>query len=395
MGNITKYNWDFGDGYFSTFKNPSHTYADTGRYLVCLKVENSNNVSDSRCKFIKIGNTLDNKCEYSCVWPGDANNSTEANHYDLLSICVSYGEKGPARDSISTRWIGHYAENWTSKQFNGQNNKHVDCNGDGVVDTADIRAIIKNFASSHVYQPGKTRKYNAANPDLYFELSETDVAPGTSVDVSIMTGRDTISLYGVGFEVKVDMNKVKNKEVVTDFSNSWLGTKGSNMLTFTNIDQTLGDVSVSTSRFDKNNQIGYGEVGKISFTVDSSVSEGDEIVICLSSDYGMDANGDTITFNNGYCDTLKVVGISSIENDLNISIYPNPSKGTVYIDFPANLSGTVDLELLNTLGQEMLSKTITVNTQTELDIKKFEPGVYFLHITQGDKQFKQRLLLVR
>ncbi len=32
------YAWDFGDGSSSTQSNPSHTYADSGRYVVCLTV---------------------------------------------------------------------------------------------------------------------------------------------------------------------------------------------------------------------------------------------------------------------------------------------------------------------------------------------------------------------
>jgi len=36
----TSWYWDFGDGNSSTLQNPMHSYADYGKYYVCLKVEN-------------------------------------------------------------------------------------------------------------------------------------------------------------------------------------------------------------------------------------------------------------------------------------------------------------------------------------------------------------------
>lgn len=39
-GTITDWEWDFGDGNFSTAQNPSHTYAAPGQYTVCLTAYN-------------------------------------------------------------------------------------------------------------------------------------------------------------------------------------------------------------------------------------------------------------------------------------------------------------------------------------------------------------------
>jgi PKD repeat protein len=48
QGTILAYNWDFGDGNTSTLANPSHTYASSGVYAVCLYVtfmDSSSNIS--------------------------------------------------------------------------------------------------------------------------------------------------------------------------------------------------------------------------------------------------------------------------------------------------------------------------------------------------------------
>jgi PKD repeat protein len=49
----TSYSWDFGDGFFSTEVNPSHTYASSGSFEVCLTVSNSCS-NDIFCEMITI-----------------------------------------------------------------------------------------------------------------------------------------------------------------------------------------------------------------------------------------------------------------------------------------------------------------------------------------------------
>jgi PKD repeat protein len=51
-GNINEWYWDFGDGFFSTEKNPSHQYSEAGTYHVCLTASDINDpagCSDQDC----------------------------------------------------------------------------------------------------------------------------------------------------------------------------------------------------------------------------------------------------------------------------------------------------------------------------------------------------------
>jgi gliding motility-associated-like protein len=47
IGNIVKWDWDFGDGQLSTLQNPVHQYAEEGLYDVVLKVETDKGCPDS------------------------------------------------------------------------------------------------------------------------------------------------------------------------------------------------------------------------------------------------------------------------------------------------------------------------------------------------------------
>jgi len=49
--------WSFGDGtYDSTQVNPTHTYAQTGGYNVCLRIKTRNGCVSEICKFVQAGN---------------------------------------------------------------------------------------------------------------------------------------------------------------------------------------------------------------------------------------------------------------------------------------------------------------------------------------------------
>ncbi|PCH69983.1 MAG: hypothetical protein COC01_00025 [Bacteroidetes bacterium] len=304
LGSITTFDWDFGDTQFSIFENPTHTYADTGRYLVCFTVFNGNGISDFVCKYITIGNSLSNKCRFSCIWPGDANNSLESNHYDLLTIAVNIDEQGPARDSVSTRWIGQFSDDWSTLQPDGTNDKYSDCNGDGIIDTNDINIIIQNFAYSHPYNPGK-RKKNQSNPDLYFEILSGDVAPGTTVEIAIMLGRDTLSINGIGYELNVGQDIITNGSMSVAYDKCWVGNQNSNLLSVELPDYNLGVLYNAIARNDHQDVDGQGDVANVKFQIDSNTTV-TEVIICITSDYGMYASGDTLTVNDGFCDTIKL-----------------------------------------------------------------------------------------
>ncbi len=56
--NATTYNWDFGDGNFSTDENPVHTYAGDGEYTVILTASDDDFQSDEASQIIVISNAV-------------------------------------------------------------------------------------------------------------------------------------------------------------------------------------------------------------------------------------------------------------------------------------------------------------------------------------------------
>ncbi|MCB9335508.1 MAG: T9SS type A sorting domain-containing protein [Flavobacteriales bacterium] len=106
--NAVKYYWEFGDGNFSTIKNPVHTYSLDGDYTVCLTTFNSCS-SDSSCQMFNIlitgiNESLKNKVN---IYPNPTNgmftvdiaNSNTFVHYKILSIEGRIIEQGKTAEN--------------------------------------------------------------------------------------------------------------------------------------------------------------------------------------------------------------------------------------------------------------------------------------------------------
>ncbi|MBL4670036.1 MAG: PKD domain-containing protein, partial [Flavobacteriales bacterium] len=49
LTNATYYSWNFGDGQWSSFENPNHTYSSDGVYIVCFNLGDAQGCSDQYC----------------------------------------------------------------------------------------------------------------------------------------------------------------------------------------------------------------------------------------------------------------------------------------------------------------------------------------------------------
>jgi PKD repeat protein len=76
IGNIVNYLWDFGDGSTSTQVSPTHVYAASGVYYVCLTVsDNSGSCFDTYCGNVYVGNPV--FCQaYLVAFPDSSGNNT-------------------------------------------------------------------------------------------------------------------------------------------------------------------------------------------------------------------------------------------------------------------------------------------------------------------------------
>ena len=76
-----------------------------------------------------------------------------------------------------------------------------------------------------------------------------------------------------------------------------------------------------------------------------------------------------------------------------ISVFPNPATDVVYLQVNADLDQIFELKVVNLIGQTLLEDKISTNRRTEIDLRAFPPGVYFLQIVDGDNKIMKRLVI--
>ncbi len=93
----------------------------------------------------------------------------------------------------------------------------------------------------------------------------------------------------------------------------------------------------------------------------------------------------------GYPTSIDVFDANALE----ISMYPNPSKGKVHIKLNSSNVYDIDLAVLDITGKLVLQKQYTAAEQIGFDMSKHVSGMYFVKMKIDNKQFMKKLILDR
>jgi hypothetical protein len=106
---------------------------------------------------------------------------------------------------------------------------------------------------------------------------------------------------------------------------------------------------------------------------------------------GTGANGCTnssiITQSVSAC--TGILSNTSLNDQFNI--YPNPSNGIIYIELETLKGEKAEIQILNTLGKILINET-TTNARSTFNIANYPSGIYFVKVTQGNKQHTIKLI---
>jgi len=377
------YVWTFGDGTTDTGKNiHKHHFTKTGPYHIRLIVTNSSGCSDSTKTWVYP--------DGDCVWPGDANYDKVDNIYDLLAIGIGYNNSEYNRLDTTTQWYAHPCEDWHKSFKSGTNYKHADCNGDGIIDSLDIAAIIRNYSKSHSKSGGSITSGNPNDPALSLSISKDSVGTSDTISVQMNLGTASKSLsniYGICYTVTYDpVNVGRAKSFSADFSNCWMGTVGKNLVYLVHNDSVNGVMDIGITRTDHKNVSGYGEIGKLTIITPDNVGgkrlirkelrfgfENIKAIDNVEDDVSLYTVGDSVLFY-GYS-----AGIAPQTNtDSNIHLYPNPAQSILHIDAGKELISEIGIS--DILGRKVMTMKYAQVRQTDMNINSLIPGTYFIYI---------------
>ena len=92
------------------------------------------------------------------------------------------------------------------------------------------------------------------------------------------------------------------------------------------------------------------------------------------------SNNASITQSVSICTSLN----SLLNNDLNYSLYPNPTSGIINIDIETKNNGLFKIELLNAIGQVIMTETSESNRFT-FNLQNYPAGIYFVKLIEQNR----------
>ncbi len=91
------------------------------------------------------------------------------------------------------------------------------------------------------------------------------------------------------------------------------------------------------------------------------------------------------------CVTIEAVGIDEFEANI-IGIYPNPNNGQFTVELDEFKGEPVSIQVINNLGALVYDSRLT-QSKTLIDLNNISDGIYILQIIDGEKTYKERLVI--
>jgi hypothetical protein len=107
---------------------------------------------------------------------------------------------------------------------------------------------------------------------------------------------------------------------------------------------------------------------KVQFNIGEIVTENYDLNFCL--------------VNSGFEQGFKSIGSAEITTifptDFSISMFPNPTKGTVSVEFSKETNQSLSIEIVDLFGKKL--NELTLNQERVFDISEFPDGIYFVSL---------------
>ncbi len=366
--------------------------------------------------YILSGLSPEATCTSDCVLPGDANNDGVVNSWDYLYPATNFNNTGLRRADISKRFRATASTNWNSSLANGLNKKHLDCDGNGLINNADFGVINQNYGK--VIVGSSPDPANPAGTDFYLtEINGdplTDTLTATSYNRLKYSTRFVLrnqipdsDFYGIAFTVELDdsvfiASKINTrfrqpllkygsyskilKEYISPTTNrayKWdiLMTPTDSLNTGTNTELMLLYCNLNPSKF---SSIPFDEIpnntkGSIVFS-NARIIKNDGSTL----PYGMQSA--EICFST--CPSRKFAAGVSLTSLDNFTVYPNPIENSFNIDLVA--SNHALLRVFSTMGDLLLEKQLT-ETRATIDVSFLQKGIYFIELSNETGRVTRRI----
>ncbi|ASS47665.1 MAG: hypothetical protein A3D31_17725 [Candidatus Fluviicola riflensis] len=361
-GTTDSWMWDFGDGNTSTQQNPSHTYATSGTYNVCLIAENSCGYNDTICQIVTV-----------CSTPTAGYSTT----HDELSVDFTDLSGGNP-----LTWAWDFGDGNTSTQQNAQHNY-------GTPGTYTVCLIVQNncgnsdtICQSVTVCQNPVAGYSTLSNGLSIDFTDQSGANADTWawdfgDGNTSNQQNPTHLYasaGVYTVCLIASNTCGYSDTICQ-TVTVCGTLIADF-TVTSVDLTVQTTEQSSGSPDSYSwDFGDGNTSTQQNPTHVYAAEG-TYTICLIV---MNTCGETDTT----CEQVIVDVNGIIETgQFVLNAYPNPTEDVLHIAFSSELQHAT-LEVTDLTGKIVWSNHDLSGKETEVNVAEWSAGFYKVRVTHA------------
>lgn len=397
-GDYTNVTWDFGDGTFSSdlVDTIDHFYAESGVYEVSLDIWDNAGCMSSYPLTVVVNLNNGNCQTGDCVYPGDVNLDGKVDMYDLIPFGLGFGATGPVRPDATLDFEPQPAADWQQVTPDGINYKHLDCDGNGVIDFADTDAININYGalddSPTPFEDNDPLVYFDFDKDtIYLNEDTPDLIPITA---RLMIGDSSNELeecHGIALKIDYDSIPVDDRSAVNLQYNETSFFGDINQVIPIGIDlRGEEQFDMGFTRTDRQLATGSGHIASINFIIIHDIIGGraamnndlTEYELPITAIKALDSLGQKIDVSiKTVADKIVFINEKTAVNDpilqAKIRVSPNPVAHRLHVQIDDLDPETI--ELTDISGRPISS--LSMNSRLiNIDVNDLPAGLYLLKI---------------
>jgi hypothetical protein len=328
----------------------------------------------------------------TCIWSGDTDTSGIVDNNDLLNIGLAYGATGPQRftcfrgtinnsDSCFL-WLPQLGVEWSQQTPTKVNYKHIDTNGDGIINNADTVAIKRNWSKTRAFAPENVVTRSAV-PPIYVQTNQARENQWAAFPIVLGDATTPANgVYGMAFSINYDPAIIDASTVYFTYNQTWLGANNELLSISQN---TSGRLDIGLTRINHTNSSGKGQIGTLNFKLKSGVGN-KALNFSITAPNVINNIAEAMPANPQYTATI-ISGTAEPEWATGLKIYPNPTTGQFSIE-----TQDVDIQQVTVLdiSGKMIEQFQKPKRNTPLSI--LPSGTFFLRI-ETDKGVVNRKIV--
>jgi hypothetical protein len=325
----------------------------------------------------------------SGVWPGDTDNNSVVDLYDLLNVGYYFDTSGEQRDSTSNLWMEHSSLDWFISDALSNDIKWSDCDGNGEINAQDTIAISSNYAQERSLGNVMNQLEMLESSMQLQSITPFPWNPGSQVTLQLFYSGDApMSMIGLGLDIDFPSELVVPGSLLVEMNDEILNDN--QYILMNSYESELNRLQIG---FTKTNHIVYswtdGYLLQITFEVPQDYSGPSIVELSIPSHSIMTENGIRAQIESNPLQAEITIGLSEIIEENKFLVWPIPFDDYLNVQVSLPSSGLWTVQLLDASGRlidviESMNKSSGSNSYKFEQLQGLSQGIYFIQFINQD-----------